>query len=42
MIKEKVQKFGKFLSGMKQCPNIEDVIAWGLIAAYIHRNRVVS
>ena len=32
MIKEKVQKFGKFLSGMVM-PNIGAFIAWGLITA---------
>ena len=32
MIKEKVQKFGKFLSGMVM-PNIGAFIAWGLISA---------
>ena len=32
MIKEKVQKFGKFLSGMVM-PNIGAFIAWGFIAA---------
>lgn len=33
MIKEKVQKFGKFLSGMVM-PNIGAFIAWGLITAF--------
>ena len=32
-MKERVQKFGRFLSGMVM-PNIGAFIAWGLIAAF--------
>lgn len=33
-MKEKIQKFGKFLSGMVM-PNIGAFIAWGFITAFL-------